>query len=84
MYIYSEKTGRKYNSVDECLEAEKKHDEEIAKEVERKKCLREQKEERAHEVTEAFDKAYELLEKYQEDYGTFTYKRLGRFFPLFW
>lgn len=84
MYIYSEKTNKKYNTVEECQEAEKKYDEDVAREAERRKHLKEQKEARKQEVTDAFDKAYELLEKYQEDYGTFTYRRTGNFFPFFW
>lgn len=83
MYIYSEKTNKKYESVEECLKAEKQYDEEREREAERKKKLREQKEERKKEVSDAFDKAYDLLEKYREDYGTFTYHRTGTSFP-FW
>ena len=84
MYIYSEKTNKKYDTVDACMEAEKQYDEEQAKEAERKKHLREQKNDRRQEVTDAFDKAYELLEKYNEDYGSYTYKRNGTFLPFFW
>lgn len=80
MYIYSEKTKKKYATVDECINAEKAYDEQIAKEKEEKEKLANARAERAKEVEAAYEKvtearnAYEeLLEKFCEDYGSFHF-----------
>lgn len=83
MKIYSEITGKEYASVDECLAAEKAHNEKVAAEEARKAELAETRKERAKEVEEAYEtmleakKAYNaLLDAFLGDYGSFhmTYK----------
>lgn len=78
MKIFSEKTNKYYNTVDECLEAEKVFDDAIAKEEEKKKKLSETRKVRAKEVEDAYkarleaDKVYrEKLNKFINDYGSF-------------
>ncbi len=78
MKIFSEKTNKYYTTVDECLEAEKKHDEAIAVKEAKKKELSETRKVRAKEVEDAYkarieaDKVYrEKLNKFINDYGSF-------------
>lgn len=78
MKIFSEKTNKYYNTVDECLKAEKAFDDAIAKEEEKKKKLSETRKVRAKEVEDAYkarleaDKVYkDKLNKFINDYGSF-------------
>lgn len=74
MVIYSDKTHKQYNTVDECLEAEKAFDEEVrAKEVEKKRLAGE-KDARLKEVNDAMQKAQELADKYCDDYGFYSFQ----------
>ena len=87
MYIYSEKTNQRYNTVDECLEAESKFDKAVAEEKAKKDRLASERKDRAKEVEDAFKKANVLLDKFVEDYGAFHFT-LGSdkddtFFKLF-
>ena len=78
MKIFSEKTNKYYSTVDECVEAEKKYDEEVAAKEAKKKELSDARKNRAKEVEDAYkarleaDKVYqEKLNKFIEDYGSF-------------
>lgn len=78
MKIISEKTGKQYATPEECLEDEKKFDEELALEEAKKKELVNARKERAKEVEDAYknrieaDKNYrKLLNKFIDDYGSF-------------
>ena len=78
MTILSEKTGKTYATVAECVEDEKKFDEAKKAEAERKNKLNESRKERAKEVEEAYkakmeaDKLYRTkLNKFIDDYGSF-------------
>ena len=71
MYIYSEKTNKKYDSVDACLEAEAEFDRAEAEKKEKKERLANERKDRAKEVEDAFKKANDLLDKFVDDYGSF-------------
>ena len=78
MKIISEKTGKTYNTVNECLEAEKQYDEALAAEKLKKEELAKARKERAAEVEEAYSaildaqKVYrEKLDAFVKDYGSF-------------
>lgn len=78
MIIYSDKTKKKYETVDECLKAEAAFDEEVAQKEAEKKALATQKKERADEVVELYKAVREAEKKYLaarnkfvKDYGYF-------------
>ena len=78
MTIISEKTGKTYESVEACLEDEKKFDREVEEAKNKKKALANTRKERAKEVEDAYnarleaDKLYrEKLNKFIDDYGSF-------------
>lgn len=78
MTIISEKTGKTYNTVEECLADEKKFDLAMEEKENRKKDLANRRKERAKEVENAYkarleaDKTYrEKLNKFIDDYGSF-------------
>ena len=78
MTIISEKTGKTYESVEACLEDEKKFDREVEEAENKKKALANTRKERAKEVEDAYnarleaDKLYrEKLNKFIDDYGSF-------------
>ena len=78
MRILSEKTGKEYKTVPECIAAEKEFDEAQAKEEARKKALSDERKTRAKEVENALkavcdaQKAYEeKLDAFVKDYGSF-------------
>lgn len=78
MKVISEKTGKTYSTVEECVEDEKKFDEEIATQVAKRENLSRERKNRAKEVEEAYkarieaDKIYrEKLNKFVDDYGSF-------------
>lgn len=73
MYIYSEKTKERYNTVDECLEAEAKFDKAVAEEKAKEEKLKSERKDRAKEVEDAFKTANNLLENFLEDYGSFHF-----------
>lgn len=89
MYIYSEKTKKRYGTVEECVKAEEEFDKAIAEEKEKKERLANERKERAKEVEEAFKNANDLLNKFIKDYGSFhtTYTSDNSpfsWFDLFW
>lgn len=71
MYIFSEKTNAKYNTVEECIEAEKKYDEEQTAIVEKKAKLSEERKNRAKEIEDVYQHLNELVNKFIDDYGAF-------------
>lgn len=78
MTIISEKTGKTYETVDECLADEKKFDLAVEEKENKKKELANARKERAKEVEDAYnarleaDKFYrEKLNKFIDDYGSF-------------
>ena len=73
MYIYSEKTKKRYDTVDECVEAEKEFDKVKAEEKEKKERLASERKDRAKEVEDAFKQANALLNQFVEDYGSFHF-----------
>ena len=88
MIIISEKTGKEYETIDECLADEKKFDEEVALKEAKKQELANARKERAKEVEDAYKKRIEadknyrsLLNKFIDDYGSFhmTYKTDDKF-----
>lgn len=73
MYIYSEKTKKRYDTVEECINAEKAYDEALVEEKEKKEKLANERKERAKEVEDAFKVAYDLLDKFTKDYKSFHF-----------
>ena len=78
MKIVSEKTGKEYMTVEECLAAEKEFDEAVAKEKARKENLANERKERAKEVEDAYKAVLEAqnayrakLDAFVKDYGSF-------------
>ena len=78
MTIISEKTGKTYETVEDCLADEKKFDLAVEEEENKKKELANARKERAKEVEDAYnarleaDKFYrEKLNKFIDDYGSF-------------
>ena len=67
MKYYSELVKKNFDSEQECLDAEKKYEEEHAKEL----ALKEERAARAKEVNEAYKKYLELRAKFLEDYKSF-------------
>lgn len=73
MYVVSEITGEKYNSVDECIVAEKEFSEKKAKEEAKKKELADTRKARAKEVKDAYKLYEETLSAFINDYGSWHY-----------
>lgn len=78
MTIISEKTGKTYETVEDCLADEKKFDLAVEEEENKKKKLTNARKERAKEVEDAYnarleaDRLYrEKLNKFIDDYGSF-------------
>ena len=78
MKIYSEKTGAEYASVEDCLAAEKKFDEEKAAEKAKKEELAATRKARATEVEDAYKAILEVQKVYQEKLDAFV-KDYGQF-----
>ena len=78
MIIYSDKTKKRYDTVEDCLNAEKEFDEALIKKQEEQKALSEAKKTRADAVVEAYKKMKESEKEYIKlknafikDYGYF-------------
>jgi hypothetical protein len=78
MKIFSEKTNQEYQSVEECLAAEKEFDEALAAKKAKEEKLAEARKSRAIEVEEAYKAILEAQKNYNEklnafikDYGSF-------------
>lgn len=78
MKYYSDKTSKFYATEQECVEAEKAHDEALAKAEAERKALVEQRTNRAKEVEDAYKAMMEakknynkLLDAFLKDYGQF-------------
>ena len=79
MKIMSEKTGKYYDSVEECLEAEKEFEKEQRAKEERENRMKAERSTRAAEVRAAYNdymECYEryvsLLSKYAKDYHSYN------------
>lgn len=92
MRIISDKTGKEYATVEECVAAEKEYDEAIEAEKARKAALAERRADRAKEVEAAYRKVVEAQKDYHKvlaafckDYGAFhmTLNDPFDFFNLF-
>ena len=78
MKILSEKTGKTYATVDECMAAEKEFDEAFEAEKKKKEELASNRKARATEVEEAYKAIsvakknyYKVLQNFIKDYGSF-------------
>lgn len=78
MKIISEKTGKTYATVDECMAAEKEFDEALEAEKKKKEELASNRKARATEVEEAYKAIsaakknyYKVLQNFIKDYGSF-------------
>lgn len=74
MRIISDKTGKEYSSVEECLKAEELYDKQQKEKKERAEKLAKDKEVRRQEVIDAFTNYYKLYQRYIKDYGEFSIK----------
>lgn len=72
MIIRSEKTGKEYATVDECLAAEKKYDEAIAARKKQEKLREEAKEAKRIEVKTAKEKYYAARQEYIDKLDEFN------------
>lgn len=72
MIIRSEKTGKEYATVDECLAAEKKYDEAVSAQEKQKKLREEAKEAKRLEVKAAKDKYYAARQEYIDKLDEFN------------
>lgn len=72
MIIRSEKTGKEYATVDECLAAEKKYDEAVSAQEKQKKLREEAKEAKRLEVKAARDKYYAARQEYIDNLDEFN------------
>lgn len=78
MKILSEKTGKTYATVDECMAAEKEYDDALEAEKKKKEELASNRKARATEVEEAYKAIsvakknyYKVLQNFIKDYGSF-------------
>lgn len=78
MKILSEKTGKTYATVDECIAAEKEFDDALEAEKKKKEELASNRKARATEVEEAYKAIsvakknyYKVLQNFIKDYGSF-------------
>ena len=92
MRIISDKTGKEYATVEECVAAEKEYDEAVEAEKARKAALAEQRADRAKEVEAAYREVVEAQKNYHKiltafcrDFGAFhmTLNDPFDFFQLF-
>lgn len=72
MIIRSEKTGKEYATVDECLAAEKKYDEAVSAQEKQKRLREEAKEAKRLEVKAAKDKYYAARQDYIDKLDEFN------------
>lgn len=78
MKIISEKTGKTYETVDECVAAEAEFDKAVAAEKAKKEALAANRKDRAAEVENAYKASaearkhyYKVLHDFIKDYGSF-------------
>lgn len=71
MKIYSEKTGKEYTTVDECLKAEKAYDDKIAEAKAKAEVKNSERASRAKEITDTYAKYIKLRNEFIKDYGSF-------------
>lgn len=83
MYIVSEITGKKYDSVEACEKAETEFLAAQAAEKKKAEALRTERKARAAEVEEAIKHAADLLTAFNKDYGAFHCSLTSDSFPFF-
>ena len=83
MRIFSEKTGKEYKTVPECIAAEKEFDEAQAKKEARKKALSDERKTRAKEVEDALKAVCDAQKVYEEKLNAFV-KDYGSFHATIW
>ena len=71
MRIISDKTGKEYSSVEECLKAEEAYEKEQAEVAAKVEAAKAERKQRAKEIEEAGNKYYELLNAFIKDYGSY-------------
>ena len=71
MRIFSEKTGKEYKTVPECLAAEKEFDEAAAKKAAKEEQLAKERKDRAAEVENAYKAALEAQKNYRNKLNDF-------------
>lgn len=69
MVIYSEKTKKKYESVEACMADEALYDAEQEKEMKAKQEMEAAKEARAKEIADAYEAMMNIKRKYAEEFG---------------
>ena len=74
MKIYSEKTNKEYQTVEECLEAEKAFDEAAAVEQAKKKALANERKADADKVETKRQAAIEAQKEYRKELAAFCEK----------
>lgn len=74
MKIYSEKTNKEYQTVEECLEAEKAFDEAIAAEQAKKEALANERKADAEKVEAKRQALIKAQDEYREELATFCSK----------
>ena len=92
MKFYSETLGKFYNTQEDCVQAEKEHDEKVAKAKAEKEAKANERASRAKAVEELYKKAIDAkaeydkaLKEFLKDYGSFhaTFKTTDPFFGIF-
>lgn len=83
MIIYSEKTGKQYKTLAECLEAEEQYDKVIEQRVKQQELKKEKQEQEKKELDElleqytaARDKYYSALNEYRKKYKSPDYENI--------
>lgn len=83
MIIYSEKTGKRYETLAECMEAEEQYDKVIAQRVKQQELKKEKQEQEKKELDEllgqytaARDKYYSALSEYKKKYPSPDYENI--------
>lgn len=83
MIIYSEKTGKRYETLAECMEAEEQYDKVIAQRVKQQELKKEKQEQEKKELDElleqyttARDKYYSALNEYRKKYKSPDYENI--------
>ena len=83
MYIYSEKTKKTYDTVEECINAEKAYDAQMVEEEERKAKLAKERKVRAKEIEDSYKHLMDLVNQFVADYGSYHFS-INSIKPLSW
>lgn len=83
MIIYSEKTGKQYSTLAECMEAEEQYDKVVAQRAKQQELKKEKQEQEKKELeglleqyTTARDKYYAALNEYRKKYKSPDYENI--------